>query len=142
MVPNSKITKNFTKKFTTNVINRQYFHRKTLLGWKNWKDQKTDNGIILIYFYSSYQYLPCGADGLVKMFKVLGTLSPKLFVFTKTDTSYSVTAFKAVTALELLLDSRFRALDPHAEHISLTTILYSSSSSWCRYGSHSIVAVL
>ena len=29
MDPNRKITKKFTKKFDSKVINRQYFHRKT-----------------------------------------------------------------------------------------------------------------
>ena len=29
MNPNRKITKKFTKKFDSKVINRQYFHRKT-----------------------------------------------------------------------------------------------------------------
>ena len=29
MGPNRKITKKFTKKFDSKVINRQYFHRKT-----------------------------------------------------------------------------------------------------------------
>ena len=29
MDPNRKITKNFTKKFDSKVIKRQYFHRKT-----------------------------------------------------------------------------------------------------------------
>ena len=29
MDPNRKITKNFTKKFGSKVINKQYFHRKT-----------------------------------------------------------------------------------------------------------------
>ena len=29
MDPNRKITKKFTKKFGSKVINRQYFHRKT-----------------------------------------------------------------------------------------------------------------
>ena len=31
MDPNRKITKKFTKKFGSKVINRQYFHRKTKL---------------------------------------------------------------------------------------------------------------
>ena len=31
MDPNRKITKKFTKKFDSKVINRQYFHRKTEL---------------------------------------------------------------------------------------------------------------
>ena len=33
MDPNRKITKKFTKKFDSKVINRQYFHRKTGLKW-------------------------------------------------------------------------------------------------------------
>ena len=33
MEPNRKITKKFTKKFDSKVINREYFHRKT--GLKN-----------------------------------------------------------------------------------------------------------
>ena len=34
MDPNRKITKKFTKKFGSKVINRQYFHRKTGLKTK------------------------------------------------------------------------------------------------------------
>ena len=35
MDPYRKITKKFTKKFYSKVINRQYFHRKTRLKSKN-----------------------------------------------------------------------------------------------------------
>ena len=39
MDPNRKITKKFTKKFDSKVINRQYFHRKT--GLKFWFKMRT-----------------------------------------------------------------------------------------------------
>ena len=48
MDPNRKITKKFTKKFDSKVINRQYFHRKTGLEWlvMTWKIVFTyDHGI-------------------------------------------------------------------------------------------------
>ena len=35
MDPNGKITKRFTKKFDSKVINRQYFHRKTMPPFQN-----------------------------------------------------------------------------------------------------------
>ena len=35
MDPNGKITKKFTKKFDSKVINRQYFHRKTMPPFQN-----------------------------------------------------------------------------------------------------------
>ena len=34
MDPNRKITKKFTKKFDSKVINRQFFHRKTVFHMK------------------------------------------------------------------------------------------------------------
>ena len=34
MDPNRKITKKFTKKFDNKVINRQFFHRKTVFHMK------------------------------------------------------------------------------------------------------------
>ena len=34
MDPNKKITKKFTKKFDSKVINRQFFHRKTVFHMK------------------------------------------------------------------------------------------------------------
>ena len=36
MDPNRKITKKFTKKFDSKVIDRQYFHRKTGLKFKSY----------------------------------------------------------------------------------------------------------
>ena len=40
MDPNRKITKKFTKKFDSKVINRQYFHRKTKLDSEKQQNRK------------------------------------------------------------------------------------------------------
>ena len=47
MDPNRKITKKFTKKFDSKVINRQYFHRKTGLQF-----MRSDQALLLLSLVS------------------------------------------------------------------------------------------
>ena len=52
MDPNRKITKKFTKKFDSKVINRQYFHRKTglqSLSYQKIKMQNLTSFPVLVY---------------------------------------------------------------------------------------------
>ena len=48
MDPNRKITKKFTKKFDSKVIDRQYFHRKTGLQYE-WEAKKTSLWVFYDY---------------------------------------------------------------------------------------------
>ena len=81
MDPNRKITKKFTKKFDSKVINRQYFHRRTGL-----KKEILVCLVVFTYQFFFFQYVP---DRSLANFKI--GLSNVYLTSDDSDTSnYSV----------------------------------------------------